>query len=103
MSTLATTTGILVACTTRVAMRSCGRLLSLVVPMLIVCLRGLRVCGLQYPMGGHTGTLSVASQDNKLSSQTNILTTNFKSLKRILPSQNYAQLPYEMRRSYLIS
>ena len=103
MSTLAATSGILVAYTTRLTLRACGLLLSLVVPMLIDCIRGLRMCVLQYPMVGHTGTLSVASQDNKLSSQTNILTTNFKSLKRILPSQNYAQLPYEMRRSYLIS
>ena len=81
MSTLATTAGILVACTTRITLRACGLLLSLAAPLLIDLVRGLRLCDLQNPLIRRTGMLSVASQDNILSSQTNILTTNFKSLK----------------------
>ena len=75
MSTLATTAGLLVACTIRATVRTRGLLLSLVVPVLIAWARGLRVCDLQGPLIRCTGSLSVASQDNKLSSQTNILTT----------------------------
>ena len=63
MSTLATTTGLLAAYTTRLAMRACGLLLSLAVLMPIFCIRGLRLCVLQTPVIRQTGTLSVASQD----------------------------------------
>ena len=60
MSTLVSTSGILVACTTRVALHTCGLLLLLVAPLLIFWLRGLHLCNLQGPIIMQAGSLSVA-------------------------------------------